>query len=144
MFKLEAIQRSGARNLLGKEENYAASVFGGEHTFHSVLSSSADLSLLGEWNYDSRGRYATNVFQNDIFLATRFAFNDAQSTEIIANILGDADATTRVLTVELSRRISDRWSLRLELIALLAVDKADLQYETRHDSYAELQLICNF
>ena len=144
LFKLEAIQRSGARNLLGREENYAASVFGGEYTFHSVLGSSADLSLLGEWNYDSRGRYATNVFQNDIFLATRFALNDVQSTEILASILGDADTTTRVLTVELSRRISDQWSLRLESIALLGVDKEDFQYEIRRDSYVELQLIYNF
>ena len=144
LFKLEAIQRSGARNLLGREENYAASVFGGEYTFHSVLGSSADLSLLGEWNYDRRGRYATNLFQNDIFLATRFAFNDVQSTEIIASILGDADTTTRVLAVELDRRISDRWSLHLESIALLSVDKADFQYEIRRDSYIELQLIYNF
>ena len=144
LFKLEAIQRSGARNVLGREENYVASVFGGEYTFHSVLNSSADLSLLGEWNYDSRGRYATNLFQNDLFLATRVAFNDVQNTEILASILGDADTTTRVLAVELNRRVSDRWSLRVESIALLSVDKADFQYEIRRDSYIELQLAYNF
>jgi hypothetical protein len=144
LFKLEAIQRSGARNVIGREENYVASVFGGEYTFHSVLNSSADLSLLGEWNYDSRGRYATNLFQNDLFLATRVAFNDVQNTEILASILGDADTTTRVLAVELNRRVSDRWSLRVESIALLSVDKADFQYEIRRDSYIELQLAYNF
>ncbi|MCY4352065.1 MAG: hypothetical protein OXC45_03045, partial [Gemmatimonadetes bacterium] len=44
LFKLEAIQRAGARNLLGMEEDYVASVFGGEYTFYSVFDSAVDLS----------------------------------------------------------------------------------------------------
>ena len=69
--------------------------FGGEYTFYSVFGSAVDLSLLGEWNYDGRGRNATpsrspNTLENDFFFATRLAFNDVQSTEIVASILGDA------------------------------------------------------
>ena len=44
LFKLEAIQRAGARNLLSMEEDYVASVFGGEYTFYSVFGSAVDLS----------------------------------------------------------------------------------------------------
>ena len=144
LFKLEAIRRSGARNLLGLEEGYAATVFGGEYTFYSVFGSAADVTLLGEWNYDGRGRNATNIFQKDLFLAARIGFNDIQSTELLASVLGDADHATRVLTVELNRRITDQWSLRLETIALLGVGKTDLTYATRHDSFVELDLIYNF
>ena len=143
LFKLEAIRRSGAQNRLGEEEDYVASAFGGEYTFYSILGSAVDLSLLGEWNYDGRSRNATNIFQNDLFLAARFAFNDVQSTEILTSMMEDVDTTTRVLTFELNRRISDQWSLRLEAIALLGIDKLDLSYATRRDSFIEMNVIYN-
>ena len=149
LFKLEAIQRAGARNLIGMEEDYVASVFGGEYTFYSVFGSAVDVSLLGEWNYDGRGRNATpsrspNTLENDFFFATRLAFNDVQSTEIVASILGDADRATRALFVELDRRISDQLSLNVEAIHLLSIDRADIHYDTRRDSFFDLKLIYNF
>ena len=149
LFKLEAIQRAGARNLLGMEEDYVASVFGGEYTFYSVFGSAVDLSLLGEWNYDGRGRNATpsrspNTLDNDFFFATRLAFNDVQSTEIVASVLGDAGRSTRAISIELDRRISDLLSLNLEAIHLLSIDKADIHHDTRRDSFIDLRLIYNF
>lgn len=149
LFKFEAIQRAGARNLLGMEENYVASVFGGEYTFYSVFDSAVDVSLLGEWNYDGRGRNATpsrspNTLENDFFFATRIAFNDVQSTEIVASILGDASRSTRALSVELDRRLSDQLSLDIEAIHLLSIDKADIHYDTRRDSFVDLRLTYNF
>ncbi len=149
LFKLEAVQRSGARNLLGFEEDYAATVFGGEYTFYSVFGSAADVTLLGEWNYDGRGRNATpnrspNTLENDLFSATRLAFNDVQSTEITASFLSDVGRATRALALEFDRRISGQWSMHLEGVALLSVDRADLHYAMRHDSFIELNLIYNF
>ena len=144
LFKLEAIRRTGARNLLGVEADYSASTFGGEYTFYSVSGSAVDLTLLSEWNYDARRQYATNIFQNDFFLGARIAFNDVQSTEILTSILRDADSSGQVLTLELNRRISDQWSLRLEAIALRGIQEADLTYLTRRDSFVELNLIYNF
>ena len=149
LFKLEAIQRAGARNLLGMEEDYVASVFGGEYTFYSVFDSAVDLSLLGEWNYDGRERNATpsrspNTLENDFFFATRLAFNDVQSTEIVASALGDVGRSTRALFVELDRRISDQLSLNIEVIHLLSIDQADIHYDTRRDSFIDLRLIYNF
>ena len=149
LFKVEAIQRAGARNLIGMEEDYVASVFGGEYTFYSAFGSAVDVSLLGEWNYDGRGRNATpsrspNTLENDFFFATRLAFNDVQSTEIVASILGDAGRSTRALSVELDRRISDQLSLNLEAIHLLSIDRADIHYDTRRDSFVDLRLMYNF
>ena len=147
LFKLEAIQRTGARNL--REEDYVASVFGGEYTFYSVFGSTVDLSLLGEWNYDGRGRNATpsrspNTLENDLFFAARLAFNDVQSSEIVASMLGDVDRSTRALAVALERRIADRWSVSLESIYLLNIDQAEIHYETRRDSFIDLSLVYNF
>ena len=144
LLKLEAIRRAGARNRVGKEEDYAAFVSGVEYTFYSVAGSAADLGLLGEWNYDGRGRNATNQFQNDLFLGARLALNDVQGTEVVASVLADRDHATRALNVELNRRLSDRWSLNLEALAVFSVETADLLYDTRRDGFAVASLIYNF
>ena len=149
LFKLEAIQRAGTRNLSGRKEDYVASVLGGEYTFYSVFGSVADLSLLGEWSYDGRGRNATpsrspNTLENDLFFAARLALNDVQSSEIVASMLGDVDRSTRTLAVALERRIAERWSANLEAIYLLNIDPADIHYETRRDSFVDLSLMYNF
>ena len=143
LFKIEALGRAGARDRRGVEMEYVAATMGGEYTFYSVIGSAVDLSLIGEWNYDGRGRNATNIFQNDVFIAARLAFNDIQSTEVLGSMMDDFDTTTRVLTFELNRRISGRFSVHLEAIALLDVDAADLSYASRRDSFVELNLIYN-
>ena len=150
LFKLEAIHRTGALNRpncqhpIGEEEDYAAFVLGGEYTFYSVFESAIDLSALGEWNYDERGWRSTSKFQDDNFLAGRFAFNDVQSTEVIAGILADTDYATRTMTVALNRRLSDQWSQRVEAVALLDVDEANPVYVTQRDSFIGLDLVYNF
>jgi hypothetical protein len=143
LFKIEALGRAGARDRRGVEAEYVASTMGGEYTFYSVIGSAADLSLIGEWNYDGRGRNATNIFQNDLFVAARLAFNDVQSTEVLGSVMNDIDTTTRVFTFEFNRRLSDRFSLHVEAIALLDVDADDLSYASRRDSFVELHLVYN-
>ncbi|MCY3787665.1 MAG: hypothetical protein OXH63_02640, partial [Gemmatimonadetes bacterium] len=85
-----------------------------------------------------------NTLANDFFCAARLALNDVQSSEIVASILGDAERATRALAVALERRIADRWSVNLESIYLLSIDKADIHYETRRDSFIDLSLSYNF
>ncbi len=55
-----AVGAGGFDDLVGtlREEKYVAAVMGGEYTFYSVLGSTADIGLLAEWNYDERGRRA--------------------------------------------------------------------------------------
>ena len=149
LLKTEAIHRVGARNLSGVEEDYFAAVLGGEYAFYSVAGSTVDLSVVSEWNYDGRGRNATpsrspNTLENDLFFATRFAFNDVQSTEMTAGFFTDASRATRTLVFEFDRRIADQWSLHLEAVALLSVDEADLHYQMRTDSFIDLGLTYNF
>ena len=109
-----------------------------------MFESAADLSLLGEWHYDDRGRRSTRPFQNDVFLAARVAFNDVQGTEIIASVVADTDYVSRTLGVEFNRRLSDEWSLRLETTAMLDVDEADPIRVTWRDSFIGVELTYNF
>ena len=144
LLKLEAIYRSGMSNRLGEKEDYASFVLGGEYTFHGLLETAADITVLAEWCYDERGLRATTKFDNDLFLATRLAFNDVQGTELLVSALMGTDHDSRVLTAELSGRLSDRWSLRLEAVALLELDPWDVLYETREDSFVEVGVTYSF
>ena len=145
LFKLEALHRGGASNRVGREEDYTAFVAGGEYTFNAIFESDLDLGLLAEWNYDRREDNAPNVFQNDFFLGARLAFNDVQSTDVVVSFLADADHSTRSLFVEFNRRLSDSWSMHLESVFFLAVDRTDVAtYQTRRDSFVELHLSYNF
>lgn len=144
LFKLEAIRRSGARNLLNMEENYTAFVLGGEYTFFTLWNSDIDLTLFAEWDRDGRGRRATNFFENDLFLAARIALNDVQGTEFFTSVLNDVGRDQRIFTVEMSRRLSDTWSVNLEAVSVSNIDEAEIYYDLRRDSFIQCNLNYNF
>ena len=144
LYKMEAIRRSGARDLLGQEEDYDAFIIGLEHGIYGPFDSAADLTLLAEWHYDARQRRATSVWQNDLFVAMFVAFNDVQGTELVAGILGDLRHDYRALNLELKRRLSDSWSMRVEAIATLSADPRDLAYDGRRDGFVGVDFTFNF
>ncbi len=150
LLKLEAIHRTGAQNarldqnLRYEEEDYTALVLGGEYTIYSPWELDADLSLLAEWTYDGRGRWATNAFENDLLLVARLGLNDEQSTEFLVSLLSSLDNSSRVLGAELRRRLSDNWSLHVEAAAYMGVDEDDAMYAARRDSYLGVNLDYNF
>ena len=144
LYKMEAIRRSGARNLLGQEEDYNAFIVGLEHSIYGLFDSAADLTLLAEWHYDARQRRATSVWQNDLFIAGFLAFNDVQGTELVAGILGDIRHDYRALNFELKRRLSDSWSMRVEAIATLSADPGDLTYDGRRDGFLGVDFTFSF
>lgn len=144
LYKLEAIRRSGARNLLGEDEDYGAFTFGVERALYGLFGSSADMTFLAEWHYDGRGRRATTVWDHDVFVAGFLAFNDVQGTELVAGFLGDLRRDYRALNLELKRRLSDSWSMRVETIANLSADPRDLTYDGRRDSFVGVGFTFSF
>ena len=144
LFKLESIRRTGARNLLGEEEDYSAHILGLERTLYSVLGSNTDITLLGEWLGDSRDQRATSIWANDLFVAAFFAFNDVQSTELVVGLLADLRHDYSALNMEFKKRLSASWSLRLEMIANLESDPKDLTYSGRRDSFVGFALTYSF
>ena len=144
LLKLEAIRRTGARNLLSREEDYNAFVVGGEYALFSLLGSDADLTLFVEWDRDGRGRRATNFYENDLFAALRFMLNDVQGTEVTASVLHDLDRSQRIYGLELARRLTDTWSVNLEAIAITNIDALDLYYDLRRDGFFQFSLNYHF
>ena len=150
LLKLEAIHRAGAQNrrldryLKYEEEDYAAFIVGSEYTINAVWDSDADLSLIAEWARDGRGRWATNAFENDILLAARLGLNDEQSTEFTVSVLASLDNSSRVLSTEFKRRLSESWSLHVESAAYFGIDENDAIYDVRRDSFIGVNLDYNF
>ncbi len=144
LLKLEAIRRTGARDLRGRKEDFTAFVAGGEYTFYSVLESDIDLGLLAEWNRDDRLLRANNVFQNDVFLGSRLAFNDVEGTDLFLGVLADLTTGTRSFNVQMNRRLNDSLSLHLEGSLLENVGKDDLIHPSRRDSFFAVNLTYGF
>ena len=117
---------------------------GGEYTINALWDSDADLSLIAEWAHDGRSRRATTGFENDLLLAARLGLNDEQSTEFTVGVLGSLDNSGRVLNAEFKRRLSENWSLHVESAAYLRIDKDDIIYPVRRDSFIGVNLDYSF
>ena len=144
LYKMEAIHRSGASNLLGQEEDYRAFIFGAETSLYGLFGSAADLTVLAEWLYDDRGSRAASIWANDLFVAGFLAFNDVHGTELAVGLLGDLRHDYRALNMELKRRLSANWSIRFETIVNLSSDPQDLTYDGRRDSFIGAELTYSF
>ena len=144
LFKLESIHRRGALNILGRDEDFAAFVFGTEYSFYSVFGTAIDVGVLTEWNYDDRRSRSTNRFQNDLFFGTRIGFNDVQNAELIGGVLTDMDHSSHFVYLEFNRRLLDRWTMHLDAVVLLNVGEEDFLHASRRDSYVELGLSYSF
>ena len=144
LYKMEAIHRSGARNLLGQEEAYRASILGVERSLYGLFGSTRDLTLLAEWHRDGRGRLAPTIWDNDVFIAGFLAFNDVQGTEVTAGILGDLSHDYRSVNLDLKRRLPGNWSMRIESIIVLSADPEDTTYDGRRDSFIGFDFTYSF
>lgn len=145
LLKLEAIRRKGSRNFNSVEEDYSAYTIGGEYTFYSVFDSDSDITVLGEWNYDSRGERSTEDLEHDVFAGFRWAMNDSQDTELVFGYVGDTHYDTSIVTAEFNRRLSDSISLEADIFSVMDADARDVAFHTiRKDSYIQIRLNYNF
>jgi len=133
LWKLESIHRDTNKG------SYRAAVGGFEYTLTGVADSAADLGLLAEYHYDSRDQQATTPFQNDLFLGTRLALNDTQSSVLLAGAFIDLDDQARSFRLEASRRIGDSSKLNLEAQLISHTSENESFHDLRDDDYIQLE-----
>ena len=138
LWKLEALHNTG------QSETYNAIAGGFEYTFVGIFDSVIDLGVLGEYHYDGRGKTAITVFDDDIGVGARFAFNDAQSTEALIGLIVDRDNGGKFFNIEASRRIGDSWLLELDGRFLSDIASSDPAFSLNRDDYIELFLSYHF
>ena len=103
LFKLESYYRTG------QGENFFAAVGGFEYSLTGFAGSKMDIGLIGEWAYDSRGRDAATLYNNDAMIGIRFGLNNMASSEIIIGSSVDANNASFVGIIEGSTRIGSNW-----------------------------------
>ena len=132
LWKMEMINR------IGQGDRYLAFVGGFEYTLSNVSRSGLDLGLLAEYNFDERDERALTPLEDDIFLGARLAFNDVQSSQLLAGAAVDRESGAAFFIAEASRRFGSRWTLDLELRSFVGVPQEDLfLYGVRNDDYVE-------
>ena len=138
LLKLEAANRSG------QGDRFFAMVGGFEYTFANIRSTGIDVGVLMEYHYDERGKDALTPFDDDIFVGSRLAFNDVQSTDLLAGVIIDRDTRASFLNVEASRRLGDRYRLEVEMRSFINASERDLFYGLRQDHYLQLEVLRYF
>jgi len=140
LWKAEIINRSGQPDRIGQDKPYTALTAGFEYTFVGIADSNADLGMISEILYDERGDDASTPFADDILLASRLTLNDEQSTEFLLGMIFDSDDTTRLLTLESSRRLGANWKITLEGQAFINITDTELLASVRKDNYVQLEV----
>ncbi|MCH7676228.1 hypothetical protein IH879_14935 [candidate division KSB1 bacterium] len=134
LLKLEAINR------FGQGDRFFATTAGFEYTFSNIRNSGIDVGLIMEYHYDERGKEGLAPFDDDIFFGSRLAFNDVQSTDILAGVIIDRDRRSSFLNLEASRRLGDRYKLEVEFRGFVNASSKDIFYGLRKDHYFQLEL----
>ncbi len=134
LWKLETIYRDSF-------DGHTGAVAGFEYTFVGFADSDWDVGMLAEYLYDSRGKNAQNVGQNDVFLGARFVANDAEGTEFLVGVTQDLDNSDVYNSrLEASSRINNQWKWRADAWILQNDTPNDLLYFGRQDDFIELSL----
>lgn len=96
-----------------RQESYGAFAAGFEYSFVGVFGSATDVGFLVEYLKDTRNSQAT-LFQDDVFIGSRIAFNDVAGTEILLGVIEDREDDSRLGLLEASRRLGESGQLTLE------------------------------
>ena len=51
------------------------------------MDSDIDMGVIAEYLYDSRGQAALTPFEDDLMIGLRFAWNNVQSSELLAGVI---------------------------------------------------------
>jgi len=135
LWKLEAIARDT------RVDSFFAAVGGFEYTFYGVRNSSADVGVLIEYLYDGRnGISPPTAADNDLFVGTRLALNDADDTSVLAGVAVDLDTQELFLNIEAERRFGDNLSVALQLRTFMNAEPGDALFLVERDDYLQLRL----
>lgn len=162
LWKLEAFGREG-------QGSYRiAAVAGFEYSFFGIFGSDADVGVLGEFLYDSfrapdlpaladlpaggippaaltddprlRLSAPPSPFEHDVFVGTRLALNDVQSTTLLAGAIVDVEDGSRFWTAEASRRLGDRFRVSLDVRVFEGFRRASFFHSIVKDDFVQLQV----
>lgn len=146
LWKFEAIYRSFNDSLieefdqLGQPiEDYSAATGGFEYTYYSPFETNWDVGVLTEYQYDSREDKRLVIGQNDVFMGSRIAFNDAASSELLVGFTQDLDSSgTQNVLMELSTRLGNSVKFNVDVFLPMSQDSSNISSQFKRDDYIQL------
>jgi len=135
LWKLESIYRTA------KTQDFFAIVAGVEYTFSNIDSNGLDIGVIGEYLYDERDDLALNSLQNDLFIGSRIAFNDTKDTSILIGGILDLEKTSKIFSIEASRRIGTSWKAEIEARIFNSIDNKEFIFTNfKEDSFVKFSI----
>ena len=138
LWKFETIYRNT------NEDDFWATQAGFEYTYVGIFESNADLGLLTEYGWDSRGEADENSpgasVQNDIFFGARLAFNDMQSSELLMGVSADLDHNANSFIFEGNRRFGESFKVSLDIRLMNSSEPLDFLYNIKEDDHLQLAI----
>lgn len=128
-----------SRNEFG--ERYYAASGGIEYSFYQLFETDADLGVVLEYIYDSRGRNgATTPFANDIFGGLRWALNNEQSSTVLFGSIVDVESGSMSFGLEAETRFREDYFISLESRLFANVADDDLLKQSSDDGFIQLRI----
>ncbi len=135
LWKLESIYRTS------NMQDFAAVVVGLEYTFSNIDGNGLDIGVIGEYLYDDRDELALSSLQNDVFFGSRIAFNDVKDTSILIGGIADLEKSSRIFSIEASRRIGNSWKAEIEARVFSNIDTQDVLLSNfKEDSFLKFSI----
>lgn len=119
---------------------YTSGIIGFEHTISNIYGGK-DIGFLYEYIYDDRFENSSFGFYNLSFMGIRFAFNDADSTEILAGgFISNHSSKVASIRLEGSKRLKNNMKLTLEFNSVEQPDEKSLLYQVKQDDYLQCKI----
>lgn len=135
LWKLESIYRTS------NTQDFTAVVAGLEYTFSNINGNGLDIGVIGEYLYDDRDALALSSLQNDVFFGSRIAFNDVKDTSILIGGIADLEKSSKIFSIEASRRIGNSWKAEIEARIFSSIDPQDMVLSNfKEDSFLKFSI----
>ena len=134
LYKLEGF----TRHELG--DTYSAVTGGIEYTFHDVAESGGDLGIVLEYAHDTRGMNQRNPYQDDVFVALRWAANDIATSSMLGGVAIDTQTGALGFRLRGERRIAEDYRLSIEAYAFGNVPARDPVFHVADDDYIQIRV----
>ncbi|PKN38400.1 MAG: hypothetical protein CVU62_05995 [Deltaproteobacteria bacterium HGW-Deltaproteobacteria-2] len=138
IWKLEALHQSN------RIKNFEAVVGGFEYTIPLSNSEFPEIGLLAEYAWESRDLNSPSIYQNDLFLGLRIAFNDVAGSEILTGIMQDMQKDSRYISLSASRRLEKLGRIALKLFIFNDISTNDPLLAYARDTYLQIEYTFNF
>lgn len=143
LFKFEGVWRKTdtPRAMVWRDGYRDVALVGGiEHTLHAVGGTEADLGLIAEYAWDERGDEAPGLFDRELILGARLAFNDPDDSSLLFLAAVDTNNGEQVLRLEAETRLEQGFRLKLIGGAFMGSKAGSVMHDLRRDNFLQAKL----